>query len=323
MEKRLDLLIDNYESLKKVNASSWMGLIIHGCALEYTLKDKKINTNLVNESMETIRENTSIFSDFRGKSSINTAIILSFQANPKSSFDEILNIHKKLKLNKFCSGDCLALVSNVIFENKNKINIDECIEKMRYVYKSMIQNHPFSIGVEEYMITCIIAISARDIEEELNNMEIAYEYLMKNGFRNRRTLQSLSHVLSFNKNKETLNRCIEIKKELEKNKCKIHEFGYPLIGVMALIDIKDVKHLIEKIKYISDTLKEHQGYGNFILGERYRNMISAVIALSKYIDDIEINSIIMDKIISNINQAMNIATNAATTSSIVIYNSST
>lgn len=41
MEKRLDLLIDNYESLKKVNASSWMGLIIHGCALEYTLKDKK------------------------------------------------------------------------------------------------------------------------------------------------------------------------------------------------------------------------------------------------------------------------------------------
>ncbi|MCU9811422.1 hypothetical protein [Paraclostridium sp. AKS81] len=40
MEKRLDLLIDNYESLKKVNASSWMGLIIHGCALEYTLKDK-------------------------------------------------------------------------------------------------------------------------------------------------------------------------------------------------------------------------------------------------------------------------------------------
>ena len=323
MEERLYLLVENYESLKKVNASPWMGLVMHGCALEYTLKDKKINTNLVNESMEIIRENTSIFSDFRGKSSINTAITLSFQTNPKSSFDEILNIHKKLRVNKFCSGDCLALVSNVIFENKDKINVDECIEKMRYVYRSMIQNHPYSISVEEYMITCIIAITSNDIEEELSNMEIAYEYLMKNGVYNRRTLQNLAHVLSFNKNEETLNKCLEIKKELEKNKCKIHEFGYPLIGVMALIDIKDINYLIEKIKHISDTLKEHQGYGNFVLGERYRNMISAVITLSKYIDDIEINSIIMNKIISNINQAMNIATNAATTSSIVIYNSYT
>ena len=49
-------------------------------------------------------------------------------------------------------------------------------------------------------------------------MEIAYEYLMKNGVYNRRTLQNLAHVLSFNKNEETLNKCLEIKKELEKNK---------------------------------------------------------------------------------------------------------
>lgn len=323
MEERVNLLVENYESLKKVNASSWMGLILHGCALEYTLKDKKINPNLVNECIEIIRENTSIFSDFRGKSSINTAIMLSFQINSKSSFDEILNIHKKLKERRFCSGDCLALVSNMIFENKYRINIDECIEKMRYVYNSMIQNHPFSIKIETYMMACIIAINSNDIEDELNNMEIAYEYLIKNGFYKSNTLQSLSHVLSFNKNKKTLDKCIEIKKELEMNKCRIHESGYPFIGVMALIDIKDMKNLIEKIKYVSDILKEYQGYGNFALGERYRNMISTVIVLSKYIDGIEINSIIMNKIISNINQAMDIATKTATTSSIVLYNSST
>ena len=79
----------------------------------------------------------------------------------------------------------------------------------------MIQNHPFLISVEEYMITCIIAITSNDIEEELNNIEIAYEYLMKKGFYNSRIIRSLAHVLSFNKNEETFNKCIEIKKELK------------------------------------------------------------------------------------------------------------
>ncbi|MGL5753971.1 MAG: DUF4003 family protein [Paraclostridium sp.] len=323
MEYKVNLLTKNYESLKKVKAASWMGIILHGCALTYTLKDKEINVKLVNECIDLIRDNTSIFSDFRGNSSVNTAIILSLQPNPKSSLEEILEIHKKLKQNKFYSGDCLALVANTIFENKNRINIDECIGKMKYIYESMRQNHPFLTSVDDYMSACTMAINSTNIEEDLKNMEDAYEYLNKNGFHRSNTLQSLAQILAYTHKKTVWDNCIYIKKELEIKKCKLHEFGYPLIGIMALLELNDVGYIIEKIKELSNDLKQHKSYGNFSLGENYRNMICAIIIISEYTKKLDINSFIINTIIDDINQAMNIAIITATTSAIIINNSST
>lgn len=323
MEYKVNLLTKNYGALKEVKAASWMGIILHGCALTHTLKDKEINIQLVNECVDLIRDNTYIFSDFRGNSSVNTAIILSLQPNPKSSLEEILEIHKKLKQKKFYSGDCLALVANTIFENKNKINIDECIEKMKYIYEAMRQNHPFLTSVDDYMSACTIAINSKNIEEDLNNMEKAYEYLNKHGFHRNNTLQSLAQVLACTKKQRVWDDCIRIKKELEIKKCKFHEFGYPLIGTMALLELKDVVGTIEEIKELSNTLKEYKGYGNFSLGESYRNMICATIVISDYTKNLDVNSFIINKIIDDINQAMNIAIITATTSAIIISNSST
>jgi hypothetical protein len=321
MEYRVKLLIKNYEALKCIKSAPWMGIILHGCALTYTLEDKYINVQLVDEATDIIRENTSIFSDFRGNSSVNTAIMLSFQPNPKESLEELLEIHKKLRQNKFHSGDCLALVANTVFENRSKINIYECIEKMKYIYECMRKNHPFLTSIDDYISACNIAINSKDIESTLNNMERSYEYLSKNGFYKSNTLQSLAQVLSLTEKQEVWNRCIKIKKDLEKNKCKFHQFGYPLIGVIALLEIKDITGIIEYIKNTSDNLKDHKGYGNFSLGESYRNMIAAILVMSKYTSNIDVNTIIINKVIDDVNQAMNIAITTATTSAILIQNS--
>ena len=320
MERKVSLLIKNYESLKNVKTEPYIKLTLHERALKYTLKDKYINFKEVNECTDIIRESTSIFSDFRGDISINTAIIISFQSQFKESLEEILKIHKKLRQNKFYSGDSLALISNMIFENKNKIDIDECIEKTKYVYEFMRNNHPFSTSIDDYINACIVAINSQNIDEELIDMEEAYVYLCKNGFYKNNTLKNLSQVISLTRKKEVWEKCIYVKKELEKNNCKFHKFGYPLIGVMAFLEIKDMKSTIEKIKNISDKLKIYRGYGSFALDENYRNIIAGFLVIQNYISNKDKNSILISITIDDINKAMNIAIMTATTSSIILNN---
>lgn len=320
MEHRLSLLTNNYESLKNIKTKPWIKLILHECALKYTLKDKYINSNKVNECIDLIRESTSIFSDFRGNSSINTAIIISFQSDFKESLEEILKIHKKLKKNKFYSGDSLALISNIIFENKNKINIDECIEKTKYTYEFMRKSHPFLISIDDYINACAIAINLQDMYEELINMEEAYVYLSKNGFYKNNALKNLSQVFLLTRKKELWENCIYIKKELEKNNCKLHKFGYSLIGVMSFLEIKNIKDIIEEIKNISDKLKIYRGYGRFALDENYRNFVSAFLVIQSFISNIDNHSFLINKTLDDINKAMNIATMTATSSSIILNN---
>ncbi|CEK34753.1 DUF4003 family protein [Paraclostridium sordellii] len=323
MDYKVKLLTNNFDELKQVKSVHGIGMVLHGCALSYTVKNKNIDHKHVNNCIDLIRENTTIFSDFRGNTSVNTAVLLSYQPNPKESLDEILEIHKKLRHKKFYSSYELALVANMIYENKENIHIDEFIENMKFVNEKMRLNHPCLTSVDDYLSACTITLISKNIEQDLENMEKAYEYLSKNGFHKNNTLQSLSQVISLTQKENIWRECKSIKKELERSKCKFHEFGYPLIGVIALLELKDIGKVIRYIKETSNILKNHEGYGNFSLGERYRNVIGGILVVSKYTNDIDINQFIIDKVIEDINKGMNIAITTATTSSILTNTSLT
>ena len=320
MEQKITTLTKNYSALRNIKVASWMGLILHGCALKYTVQGKIIETKKVNEGLKLIRENTSIFSDFRGNSSVNTAIVLSFQQNPRISLEHIIDIHKKLRKKKFYSSDSLALTANTIFENREKIHIDECIDKVKLIHEAIRQSNSSLTAIDDYRIACEIAINSKDVSESLIDMQNAYEYLVENGFNKNSTIQSLAYILSKTTNQRIWNKCSNIKKELDNGKFKLHEYGYPLIGIMALLEIDDIKSIINESKNISKKLKDYKGYGDFVLVDKYRNMVALIIVISKYIEEIDKSNYIVTDIIDNIDYIMNVAVNVATTNTIVVNN---
>lgn len=320
MEKKISTLTKNYSALKNVNVVSWMGLILHGCALKYTVKGKLIEHKKVNKGLKLIRENTSIFSDFRGNSSVSTAIVLSFQQNPKISLEHIIDIHKKLRKKKFYSSDSLALTAITIFENKEKINIDECIDKVKIIHEFIRQSNSSLTAIDDYRIACEIAINSKDISKSLIDMQNSYEYLVENGFNKNSTIQSLAYILAQSNKRRIWDSCTNIKKELDRNKFKLHEYGYPLIGVIALLETDDIKSIINESKNTSKKLKEYKGYGDFVLVDKYRNMVAIIIVISKYIEGIDKSNYIVTDIIDNIDYIMDMAVNVATTNTIVVNN---
>lgn len=285
LKNKIDLFIKNYNQLKKIKGSWQMGMIQQSCALSLTIKNRTINTNLVEECLDIIKNNTGTFSNFRGYSLFYIATILSFEISPESSFKRILEIYEKLKKEKFYSDLYLPFVATIIYENKDKIDIDDCISKMKYVYQSMKSKHPFLTSSDDYSKIALIAIHSNDIDKDLEYIETCYEFFNKNGFMKGNDLQALSHIMCFSKDKSTeiCEKVIKLRNLFNKSDCKMYGYGNPLIGAISLFDYNN-EDMVKQVKYTSDYLKEIKGFGNFSLGKSNRNMISTTLVASSYSD---------------------------------------
>lgn len=113
----------------------------------------------------------------------------------------------------------------------------------------MKNNHPFLTSSDDYCRAALIAINSKNLDRDLEYMENCYKVLNSKGFYKSNNLQSLSHVMVFdkNKNEESLNKVLRMKKLLENNNCKIDGYGYPLIGAISLLEC-DEEILVKQIK---------------------------------------------------------------------------
>lgn len=285
INNKVDLLIQNNEKIKEVKGSWQMGMMQQSCILSSTIKNEYIVPSKVEESIEVIKNNTGIFSNFRGHSLFYLSNLLSNKENKEEAFNSILNTYNKLKENKFFNDTYLPFTAIIIDQNKNKVDIDTAIYRTKYVYDFMKNNHPFLTSSDDYCRAALIAINSKNLDSDLEYMENCYKVLNSKGFYKSNNLQSLSHVMVFdkNKNEESLNKVLRIKKLLETNNCKIDGYGYPLIGAISLLEC-DEEVLAKQIKEVSDKLKDVKGFGNWSLGKNNRNIISAAIVASAYAD---------------------------------------
>lgn len=285
IQNKVKQFIKNYEQLKEVKGSWSMGMIKYSCALSLAIKNQYTNKEKIEENLKIIKDNTGIFSSFRGHSMYYIATLLSTKINVEGDFREILNIFQLLKDKKFWSDTYLPFVAITLYENKDKIDMYTCINNMKYVYEFMKKHHPFLTSTDDYCRIALIAINSKNLDKDLNYIEECYEKLSANGFYKSNNLQSLSHIMCFDKdrNDESINKIIRLKDKLSKQNCKLDGYAYPLIGAISLLDCNE-DIVVNQIKNVSEELKEVKGFGNWELGKNNRNMISAAIVASAYAD---------------------------------------
>ncbi|MEO2565602.1 DUF4003 family protein, partial [Clostridium tertium] len=97
IENKIELLIKNSNSLENVKSTFGMGTFKRCNALNLTLRNINANVEKINHCIDIIKNNSSIFSNFRGNNLLTTAVNLSMQPNPEESFNDIMIIYGKLK----------------------------------------------------------------------------------------------------------------------------------------------------------------------------------------------------------------------------------
>lgn len=292
-----------------------MGMFKKCNALTLTLKDIEIDVIKVNNSRDIIKNNTSVFSNFRGYNLLTTAVNLSLFDNPTESFNEVLDIYGKLK-KEFYQSTYLVLVAHYLYANNNITPIDEAIRKTRYAYDKMKKNHFFLTSSDDVMASAMIAMNCDNLDETFEEIEQCYKILNNKGFFKGNNLQSLANILCFAEGtpEEKCNKVILFDKELRNINMPLKGYALPILGIATLVT-DNYKKLAVLIKETDIELKKHSGFGAMTLGYTTRSMISAALVCGSLIDSSsEINNTFTEttkNAVINIIIAMQIAASAA------------
>lgn len=300
VNNKVNLFLENNKALENVKGSWGMyGFQIKGNALTCTMKNQRVDTNRINLALDTIKNNTSVFSNFRGLNKLSTAITISLEENMEESLNEIISIYNKLK-NEFYNNQYLVLAAQVIFNARDRVNIDDAVKNTRVAYDYMKKHHRFLTGQEDIANAAIIATTSSNLEETFKEIEECYEYLKLNKISTSNNIQALSHILSLIDlpSREKCNAVLDMSYILKEKKVPLKDYYVPMLGIVSFLS-DNKKGFADNIAEVSMNLKNEKGFGNFTLGSSFRNMISATLVSMDYLENVDSN--IKENIVSNAN----------------------
>lgn len=296
IERKLDLLIENSNSLNHVKSTFGMGSFKRCNALNLTIRGIHADVNKINDCIDLIRSNSSFFSNFRGNNLLTTAVNLSIQNNPEESFNEIMSIYNKLKKH-FFTNEFLVLASQIIYSYKGTNDVNTLVINTRKAYDLMKENHLFLTGQEDISSAALIAVTSSNLEDTFIDMERCYDILRKNGFWAGNNLQSLTHILSLfeGTSEEKCNKVIILNKILKEYSTPLTSYSLPILGVCALTT-SNYESFAKELSSLNKYLRKQSGFGSFSLNTTIRNMIIASLLSLESIEnnDLLIKSKVID-----------------------------
>lgn len=287
VDYEVGLLINNSKEFDKAGGFFTVNAFRKCAALSLTIKNKHVNADKINEAISVIKKNTSVFSNFRGNNLLVAATIISLEEDMERALEEINSIYGKLK-KEFFSSEYLILAAIVIFNSRDRINIDKAVRDTRIVYKHMAKEHRFLTGSEDTTAAAMIAVTSSNIEGTMKEVELYYEGLSDKGFWKGNNLQALSHILPLFSGDigSKIEKVNLLSKALKANNVPIKSYSLPLLGVAAIV-AEEPNAFAKLVSEVNDKIKKEKGFGTFSLGYDIRNMIAIGLVAASYIDRLD------------------------------------
>jgi hypothetical protein len=281
--EKCDLLVKNRDIIR--HAIKWENdlMTLAGSSF-YVGMGIEANSEKLKESNEILKEKEGIFSEYRGNIKMPLICKMAISENPGKYFEDINTIVDYMKDLKWIDKQYKIMAAITIYDHTEPNEYKRAIDKMSEIYKGMKENHPRLTSGEDLAFAAILAVSDLDTEALLREMEACYE-LLKEDFFDKNAIQTLSHVLSVNKERANV-KCDKVKQIWDLLKEKKHKYstGYELavLGTLCMLDIS-VDKIVEEIIEADDYLKQQKGFGNFSLGKKTRLMFAALMVMDAHI----------------------------------------
>lgn len=281
LKERCGLFIKN-RNIMKENFKWYNSQLYPLCASLYTEKGLEINPYKIILSKEIIKNNTGIFSSFKGTPLLALATMLSMEENIENTFQEILKIYKILR-KEFRSSAYLPLSAFAIYKMVKKNDYDRIAIKAKDIYQKMKSEHPLLTSSEDCGFAVMFAISDKASYVVIEEMEKCYE-LLRSKFFSANAVQSLSNALALGE-EETIKKCnkvVEIFQLLKERNCK---FGtgveLSILGLLAMTT-DNIEMTVRDIVEVNDLLASIKGFGALGIGKNQRLMYAAILVAQDY-----------------------------------------
>src|SRR5690554_3087038 len=180
IKQRTELFVRNRDIMK--SNFKWDNSILHPlCACLYTEQEIEIDAGKIKSCKIIIKNNTKLFSTFRGTTLLVLATMLSLEKDPENKYKEVLNAYESLK-KEFRSSQYLPISAFVMANMVESIEYDRIAQKAKDIYLRMKKEHPLLTSGEDSGFAVMFALSDLTIDKAVDEMESCYQQLKGNFF---------------------------------------------------------------------------------------------------------------------------------------------
>ena len=290
MDQKLNSLCDLFIRNRDIIKSEffWESSYIYPvCAAIFMEKGRTADPERMEECKKILKDNTGIFSNFRGIVKLAMISLLAVDSEPERKMTHSMEVYDALK-DHFFASSYLPVASMLIADTVQPSEYESIAGRTRRIYDLMKADHPFLTCSEDSIFAAMMALSDRQEAELVEEAEQCYD-ILHGQFISCNAIQSLSHVLAM----VNLPADVKCRRTMDlfyglKKRGYTYGTGYELatLGVPALLvsDSSEQDKVLEEIIEVDDFLSGQKGYGLLGIGRKQRLMHSALIVTSAHME---------------------------------------
>ncbi|MGN0443335.1 MAG: DUF4003 family protein [Acutalibacteraceae bacterium] len=273
--------ISNRDAFKE--AGKWENSMIYPvCAGVVQPKNRFVTPDEIKECKKMIKENTGVFSYFRGTVRLPIIAMLVSEFDSEKKLKSILEAYSALK-NYFFADESLTLSAIAMTKVTDPLHYDETAQRAKNIYKLIKKKHPILTSVDDSAFCVMLTLSKRSDEEIAEEIEKCY-ITLKNEFLYSDGVLSLSLIMALCEEMSVETKCgraLELYNALRSRGIKYSRSDYlPTLGAIAVTDA-DISQTADDIKEVYDYLKTQKGYGFFSSSKQERALHALMIVAAQ------------------------------------------
>ncbi|PYY31131.1 DUF4003 family protein [Paenibacillus illinoisensis] len=282
---RVELFVSNAQIIKK--SFKWQNPMMHRlAALLYAGENKTADGEAIRQSHDLMKQNTNLFSVFRGNSAISIAAMLSLTTDQESKLADTLHVYDLMKQIKFRSSDFLAVAAYQIAAQAAPDQFQYTVERAKAFYDQMKAKHRFLTGQDDYIFAAMLALSDLDVEFGVARMEQLYREL-KPEFSPGNSLQALTQVLVLgDDNPESSARVLALQEAFRKRSIRLDKtYTLSSLGVLSLLPVHQ-DTLVDQVQETFDWLRDQKGFGAWSITKQELLLFSSALVAVQHVENL-------------------------------------
>ncbi|MBS7577761.1 MULTISPECIES: DUF4003 family protein [unclassified Enterococcus] len=313
IKSSIDLFVSNTSEVNQV--FTWQdSLSKKMSALLFTLKGLAVNTVAIKQSRDIMKQNTGLFSTFRGNLTLPIASLLALQAQPERLFKEVQAAYSALKEAKFYTSDYLTVAAYLMATQAQVQDFESIAKKAHDFYSQMKSRHMFITGSDDVIYSVMLTLTKIDVEEGSRELENIYQALKGQFPAN--SVQAISQILMISgTSSEALIKVTDLNETFINHKMRMdRSYTAPNLAVLALLGLPNelvVDDLVEAYNY----LRQQKAFGLFSIDKQTGLLFTTAIVASVYAEELN-DGVLVASITTTITNII-IAQQAAITAAII------
>ena len=287
---KLELLAANKQAIDK-GFYFEMGMSQVVAGLLFASAGKQADIERMKEARNILKKKAGVFSAFRDATEIVILARMALAPDMEKYIDDLIDVFNVLMKGKVFEDSYLVLTAMIIVDRDRKADAENIKDTTNEIMRRMSKLHPILTSSEDLALAALLAMSGRDIDAVIEDMEECYRYTRKELKlkAESNSIQALSQILAITAG-DMKAKCDKVAELFAAFKEHGSKFGtyleFPALGTLLDVQVP-TEVLVPEIIEAADFLTKSKGFGGLSMDKKTRLMFGALLASDVYAGDVD------------------------------------